>query len=75
MTSHFIYGPYTREASPTDRKPGCDPQSIFHLLRDRFGALIGGKRRDQVGYGGTSDGMTPIRCDIGQWKKHECTLM
>ena len=43
MTSHFIYGPYTREASPTDRKPGCDTRSIFHLLRDRFGALIGGK--------------------------------
>src|SRR3954449_10241848 len=69
MTSHFIYGPYTFEASAMDRSDGSNlapayrrpplpasrgcprltPQSV-----DRLRLLVGGKRRDQGGGGGTA---------------------
>src|SRR4051794_22741808 len=90
MTSHFIYGPYTFEASAMDRSDGSNlapayrrpplpasrgcprltPQSV-----DRLRLLVGGKRRDQVGDGGTADRVPPVRIDVGQRQQDKSAFM
>jgi hypothetical protein len=79
MTSHFIYGPYTREASATDRRR-CGSRRLSSVS----GAVAGTVKlrtlvRRQGGnegcYGNAGNGVTPLGIDIGQGEQDECTLV
>src|SRR3954467_14045391 len=90
MTSHFIYGPYTFEASAMDRSDGSNlapayrppplPASrgcprLTSQSVDRLRLLVGGKRRDQVGDGGAAGRMPPVRIDVCQRQQDESAFM
>src|SRR6187431_2362242 len=75
MTSHFIYGPHTLEASATDR--GCcgNPRLSSVTGAGRLRTLVPRQGRNEGGYGGTGNGVTPLRIDVGQGEQDKCPLV
>ena len=75
MTSHFIYGPYTREASATDRRRWGNPRLSSVAGAGGLRTLIRRQGGNEGGYGNAGNGVTPPGIDIGQGKQDECTLV
>ncbi len=75
MTSHFIYGPYTREASATDRRRCGSPRLSSVAGAGGLRTLVRRQGGNEVGYGDAGNGVTPLGIDIGQGEQDECTLV
>ena len=75
MTSHFIYGPYTREASATDRRCCGSRRLIVRRRAGRLRTLVRRQGGNEGCYGSAGNGVTPLGIDIGQGEQDECTLV
>jgi hypothetical protein len=75
MTSHFIYGPHTLEASATDR--GCCGNPRLSSVAGTGGlrTLVLRQSRNESGYWGAGNGVTPLGIDVCQGEQDECPLM